>query len=178
MYQRTRVGCRPGSPADGTIQFSRVWACGAVGSALPWHGRGQGFESLQVHQFSLMNQRFLVLQSLARLSRGCAWRSLKNCVRLLLGRKTQFNEQGLFLRQYVLHLTGLRPIRTVTCLFSKNEGAGAHALMTMKAITFARSSGLTYVHTPFSAIGHAERPMKEWAAAWEQLFNLGAGEAA
>src|SRR5262249_5431278 len=26
------------------------WACGAVGSALPWHGRGQGFESLQVHQ--------------------------------------------------------------------------------------------------------------------------------
>src|SRR6185503_10927033 len=27
-----------------------VWACGAVGSALPWHGRGQGFESLQVHQ--------------------------------------------------------------------------------------------------------------------------------
>src|SRR6202012_4301484 len=30
-----------------------LWACGAVGSALPWHGRGQGFESLQVHQFSL-----------------------------------------------------------------------------------------------------------------------------
>jgi hypothetical protein len=28
-----------------------VWACGAVGSALPWHGRGQGFESLQVHQY-------------------------------------------------------------------------------------------------------------------------------
>ncbi len=27
-----------------------LWACGAVGSALPWHGRGQGFESLQVHQ--------------------------------------------------------------------------------------------------------------------------------
>src|SRR5665213_1386357 len=27
-----------------------AWACGAVGSALPWHGRGQGFESLQVHQ--------------------------------------------------------------------------------------------------------------------------------
>ena len=30
--------------------FIPVWACGAVGSALPWHGRGQGFESLQVHQ--------------------------------------------------------------------------------------------------------------------------------
>src|SRR5512138_2592773 len=27
-----------------------VWACGAVGSALPWHGRGREFESHQVHQ--------------------------------------------------------------------------------------------------------------------------------
>jgi hypothetical protein len=26
------------------------WACGAVGSALPWHGRGREFESHQVHQ--------------------------------------------------------------------------------------------------------------------------------
>ena len=26
-----------------------VWACGAVGSALPWHGRGREFESHQVH---------------------------------------------------------------------------------------------------------------------------------
>ena len=33
---------------------SVTWACGAVGSALPWHGRGQGFESLQVHQFNPM----------------------------------------------------------------------------------------------------------------------------
>src|SRR5947209_9992661 len=32
-----------------------LWACGAVGSALPWHGRGQGFESLQVHQ-TVLNQ--------------------------------------------------------------------------------------------------------------------------
>ena len=27
------------------------WACGAVGSALPWHGRGRRFEPDQVHQF-------------------------------------------------------------------------------------------------------------------------------
>src|SRR5579871_1728209 len=26
-------------------------ACGAVGSALPWHGRGRRFEPDQVHQF-------------------------------------------------------------------------------------------------------------------------------
>ena len=25
-------------------------ACGAVGSALPWHGRGRRFEPVQVHQ--------------------------------------------------------------------------------------------------------------------------------
>ena len=39
---------RPGAPA---CYIERdPWACGAVGSALPWHGRGRGFESLQVHQ--------------------------------------------------------------------------------------------------------------------------------
>jgi hypothetical protein len=48
--------------------------------------------------------------------------------------------------------------------------------MIMNAINFARSSGLTYVHTPFALIHHAERPMQEWVEAWEWLFNLGAGE--
>ena len=32
-----------------------VWACGAVGSALPWHGRGHRFDPDQVHQ---LNQSF------------------------------------------------------------------------------------------------------------------------
>jgi hypothetical protein len=50
--------------------------------------------------------------------------------------------------------------------------------MTMNAITFARSFGFTYVHTPFRFIRHAERPMEEWTAAWEALFNLGSGETA
>jgi hypothetical protein len=49
--------------------------------------------------------------------------------------------------------------------------------MTMNAINFARSYGFEYVHTPFHSIHHAERPMEEWAAAWESLFNLGSGEA-
>jgi hypothetical protein len=34
---------------------SQSWACGAAGSALPWHGRGRRFDPDQVHQFS---QRF------------------------------------------------------------------------------------------------------------------------
>src|SRR5208337_3180768 len=32
------------------FSVARRWACGAVGSALPWHGRGREFESHQVHQ--------------------------------------------------------------------------------------------------------------------------------
>src|SRR5271156_1510248 len=30
--------------------FFPVWACGAAGSALPWHGRGHRFDPDQVHQ--------------------------------------------------------------------------------------------------------------------------------
>src|SRR5207302_6387067 len=33
-------------------------ACGAVGSALPWHGRGREFESHQVHQKVSNTYRF------------------------------------------------------------------------------------------------------------------------
>ena len=29
-----------------------MWACGAAGSALPWHGRGHRFDPDQVHQLS------------------------------------------------------------------------------------------------------------------------------
>jgi hypothetical protein len=31
---------------------SKTWACGAAGSALPWHGRGRRFDPDQVHQHS------------------------------------------------------------------------------------------------------------------------------
>ena len=30
--------------------MEEVWGCGAAGSALAWHARGQGFESPQLHQ--------------------------------------------------------------------------------------------------------------------------------
>src|SRR4051812_27171739 len=33
--------------------FLQVWACGAAGSALPWHGRGRRFDPDQVHQILL-----------------------------------------------------------------------------------------------------------------------------
>jgi len=34
-----------------SVQNLHLWACGAVGSALPWHGRGRRFEPVQVHQY-------------------------------------------------------------------------------------------------------------------------------
>ena|SRR5208283_299586 len=38
---------------------SPKWACGAAGSALPWHGRGRRFDPDQVHQLLLhLNQLF------------------------------------------------------------------------------------------------------------------------
>ncbi len=122
-------------------------------------------------------QSYLAVRFLVRATGSYAWRSLKNCIKILIGRNNDFDEDGLFLRQYVLHLTGRRPIRKITCTGLRSEGAGSQALMVMNAINFARSFGLTYLHTPFSRIQHAERPMEEWATAWETLFNLGAGEA-
>jgi len=67
-----------------------------------------------------------------------------------------------------------RPLR-VTCR-DRDDGAGAQAHTMIAAMTYARHYGHVYVHTPFGRIGHAERPMAEWVAAWEQLFNLGEGE--
>lgn len=122
-------------------------------------------------------RRYLVLRFLVIASGRSTWRFLKNCIKVLLGRNPYFNDQGLFLRQYVLHLTGLRPIRKITCRGHRGEGPGSQALLVMNAINFARSFGLTYVHTPFTHIRHADRPMQEWVTAWEALFNLGAGEA-
>src|SRR5882762_4462257 len=34
------------------IALRTKWACGAAGSALPWHGRGRRFDPDQVHQTS------------------------------------------------------------------------------------------------------------------------------
>jgi hypothetical protein len=130
-----------------------------------------GFVQAGVKRLYLV-QRFLIAASCRY-----AWRLLKNCIKALVGRNTKSDENGLFLRQYVLQLTGIRPIRKITCTGLRSEGAGSQALMVMNAINFARSFGLVYLHTPFTLIHHAERPMEEWAAAWETLFNLGAGEA-
>jgi hypothetical protein len=65
-----------------------------------------------------------------------------------------------------------------------HDGAGAQGLARMSGLCLARKYRLTYVHTPFEHMQHAEgaqatdiyTPNKAWAATWERVFNLGHGE--
>lgn len=108
-----------------------------------------------------------------------ASRFLKNFVRRLLGRQPYVDERGLFLRQAILHLLGSRPIRALTCVRPMSgDGAGSQAHKIVNAMAVARLAGLTYVHTPFQVIHHADRPMADWLTLWETFFNLGDGEVA
>src|SRR5712691_1725612 len=47
----------PERPTETVCPFTKVWACGAAGSALPWHGRGRRFDPDQVHQISQQLRR-------------------------------------------------------------------------------------------------------------------------
>jgi hypothetical protein len=103
--------------------------------------------------------------------------SLKNCINRLLGREPFSEERLVFVPKYILHRLGISPIWAITCAIdNENEGAGAQAFHLVSAISYARATGLTYLHSPFIRIAHADRPMEEWVAAWESVFNLGAGE--
>jgi hypothetical protein len=123
-------------------------------------------------------QRLRILRFLVLGTRDCIWLGIKNWIKILIGREPYYDWRGLFVRQYLLHLTGIRPIQKITCVGYRTEGPGSQSIGVMNAINFARCASLTYVHTPFSLIEHADRPMEEWAAAWETLFNFGAGETA
>lgn len=126
-----------------------------------------------------MKRRLLILRFLVAAGGEYTWQSLKNCVKFCLGRRPWRSYRMLFFPQYLLHATGLRPLRAITYShWMGMEGAGSQATCIVNAINFARASGLTYLHTPFTVIHHADRPMPEWVAAWESLFNLGLGEAA
>jgi hypothetical protein len=105
------------------------------------------------------------------------WQCLKNCIKLPLGRGIYRDDSLVFFRRYILHLVGLRRIWAITSVTGRStEGAGSQAFLAMRTINWAHASGLQYLHTPFTNIFHADRPMQEWAAAWEALFNLGVGE--
>ena len=117
-----------------------------------------------------------VLRFLAGGSLGYARSLAKNIVKAALGRKPSFTAQDVLFRAWLRQLCGGPKLQKITCIASTDEGAGSQALMMMRAIAFARTAGLTYVHTPFADIHHADRPKQAWADAWEAHFNLGAGE--
>ena len=60
QYHHTAFDYPAHSSENKARHFSRIpvpglpdmWACGAAGSALPWHGRGRRFDPDQVHQIS------------------------------------------------------------------------------------------------------------------------------
>ena len=43
-----------GAPHLGKVWLPSFWGCSSVGRALAWHARGQGFNSPQLHQMSLV----------------------------------------------------------------------------------------------------------------------------
>src|SRR5579859_1397598 len=60
-----------------------LWACGAAGSALPWHGRGRRFDPDQVHQLTFLESVFLaVAQQSQRSKLGLAETSVSFAERL------------------------------------------------------------------------------------------------
>jgi len=113
-------------------------------------------------------------------------RCTKNLVKKLIGREVAGDEVSAFYVAYIRHLIGVKPLY-ITCAGWENlylitpsgviaNGAGIQALATMRALNLAHTFGIVYVHSPFSIVGHADRPMEDWASAWETLFNLGLGE--
>jgi hypothetical protein len=67
--------CRIGQACDG-VAWSRSRGFGAVGSALPWHGRGQGFESPKLHhrdESGHVRQMSRVIGYALAIGRGFLW---------------------------------------------------------------------------------------------------------
>lgn len=118
----------------------------------------------------------VVLRFLAVGSLGYVRSWAKNIVKAALGRKPYFTPHDVLFRAWLRQLCGGPKLREITCVSSTDEGTGSQALMMMRAIDFARRTGVTYVHTPFSWIHHADGSMQVWADAWEQHYNLGDGE--
>ena len=127
-----------------------------------------------------MKQNLILFRFIVRGSIKYAWWSCKELIRRRIGRAPEQDCQNVFFRQYVLHLIGFRPIHAITCKIADGLGSGFgpghQAFLVMDAISFARAAGLTYLHSPMESISGADRPMQEWVAVWESVFNLGADE--
>lgn len=99
-----------------------------------------------------------------------------NIAKKITRKEVHFNQRDILFRDYLAHSLGVRSEPRITSRGLPNEGAGNQAHLTMLAINFARVLNIPYVHTPFTEIAHADRPMELWLRAWEAEFNLGVGE--
>lgn len=101
-----------------------------------------------------------------------AWFRLKALIRQNIG-----VDKNFFAADAAMKLrSGVLPRGTrITCA-GRTDGAGMQTLARMSGINFAHAFGATYVDTPFRRVHHCPGDLAEWAAGWEELFNLGAGE--
>ena len=144
--------------------FRRLLKASAIRSRLGDHAVKGSTASQQFYR------SLLVLLLSLKYAKRCAKKTL-------VGRKKCLSHHDIFLRNYLQQLLGLRPPVCITCIGLSGEGPGSQALTIMHAITFARTYGLRYIHTPFSHIEHADRAIPDWINGWERQFNFGYGEA-
>ena len=115
--------------------------------------------------------RFLLMSGI-----GVTRNFVANIVKRIIRKKIRFDQSDILFRDYLARSLGVRSELRITSRGLPNEGAGNQAHLTMLAINFARVLNIPYVHTPFTEIVHADRPMELWLRAWEAEFNLGVGE--
>ncbi len=107
---------------------------------------------------------------------GFFYRSLSNLVKPLIGASPYHGRTDHFIKRYLIHLLSFKrvPLKfSLTSEQTKEAGPGGQALAVIYAISFSQFYGFGYLHTRFHHIAHADRPMNEWAKAWENYFNLG-----
>jgi hypothetical protein len=72
----------------------------------------------------------------------------------------------------------LRPKDSYLTCRDRDDGGGAQISARISTIICAKLKGLTYAHSPVSDVAHvpAGTSPAAWSQAWEEFFNLGAGE--
>jgi hypothetical protein len=72
----------------------------------------------------------------------------------------------------------LRPKDSYLTCRDRDDGGGAQISARISTMICAKLKGLTYAHSPVSDVAHVPEgtPPSAWSQAWEEFFNLGAGE--
>lgn len=72
----------------------------------------------------------------------------------------------------------LRPKDSYLTCRDRDDGGGAQISARISTMICAKIKGLTYAHSPVADVAHVPHGTTPaaWAQAWEEFFNLGAGE--